>query len=247
MGFLHHGRTRAVQSSRGCGMKEDSPHYLGHRKRLRERFRKSGRDALRDYELLELLLGYAIPRRDTKPLAKDLLSHFGTMRRIFDESSGELESREGMGEYAGTLVKLVKACMSRCMEPCPESAAVILDNPEAVLRYIRAEIGGEKNEHFLLLCLNSAGKLTHTERLAEGTVNMAHVYPREVFKAALIKGASALILVHNHPSGSLTPSSHDERLTRSLTELGDQLAITVHDHIIVTRDHAYSIKLGRRI
>ncbi len=227
-------------------MSTGAPHYTGHRSRLRSRFRDAGRAALSDYEILELLLGYAIPRKDTKPLAKELLEEYGSLRRIFDESLDALESRKGIGEYAGTLIKLVKACMSRYLEPFADRG-LILDNPEAVIRYIQAEIGGEKSEHFMLLCLNSAGRLIHAQDLCRGTVNMAHVYPREVFKTALEKGASALILVHNHPSGSLTPSAHDERLTRALTELGQSLGIPVHDHIIVTRDQAYSITLGKHI
>ena len=227
-------------------MNDTKPHYLGHRKRLRERFRKKGRDALQDYEILEMLLGYAVPRRDTKPLAKDLIGRFGSLRGVFEAPLEEIESCRGMGEYAGTLVRLVRSCTSLCLEPSGKTAAV-LDNPETVLRYIQAEIGGERKEHFLLLCLDSAGALIHTEHLSEGTVNMAHVYPREVFKTALLKGASSLILIHNHPSGTLSPSSHDERLTRALTELGEKLGVTVNDHIIVTRDQAYSIMLGREI
>lgn len=228
-------------------MKEGAPHYLGHRKRLRERFRKSGRAALEDYELLELLLGYAIPKKDTKPLAKEMIGKSGTLRRVFDGSFDDLEENKGVGEYTSTLIRLVKECVSRYLTPEGEAAAAALDNPEAVIRYMQAEIGGEKSEHFMLLCLDSAGHLTHAEHLSEGTVNTAHVYPREVFKTAIIKGASALILIHNHPSGTLTPSSHDEKLTRSLSDLGEALGITVHDHIIVTRDKAYSIKLGRTI
>ena len=227
-------------------MSASRAHYTGHRARLRRRFRNSGKDSLDDYELLELLLGYAIPRRDTKPLAKELLKEYGSLRRICDESYEDLESRKGIGEYTATLIKLVQACMSRCLKPA-EEGAVILDSPESVIRYIQAEIGGEKSEHFVLLCLNSAGKLIHTDRLCRGTVNMAHVYPREVFKTALSKGASALILVHNHPSGTLTPSSQDERLTKTMAELGENLGIPVRDHIIVTRDQAYSIMLGRSI
>jgi DNA repair protein RadC len=222
-------------------------HYLGHRKRLRERFRKKGRAALEDYELLELLLGYALPRRDTKPIAKALMEHSKSLRRVIDEPFEELEAREGVGEYASTLIKLVKACMSRCLEPGEADRAETLDNPEKVLKFLKAEIGGEGSEHFMLLCLDSAGRLIHTEHLARGTVNMAHVYPREVFKTALVKGASAVILIHNHPSGTLSPSSHDERLTRALSELGEGLGVAVHDHIIVTRDRAFSIKLGREI
>lgn len=228
-------------------MKESTPHYLGHRKRLRERFRKSGRGALQDYELLELLLGYAIPMKDTKPLAKDMIKRSGTLRKIFDGSFDDLEENIGVGEYTSTLIRLIKECISRYLAPEGKDAATPLDNPEAVIRYMQAEIGGEKNENFVLLCLDSAGRLIHTERLSKGTVNTAHVYPREVFRTAIIKGASALILVHNHPSGTLTPSSHDERLTRSLSDLGDELGIAVHDHIIVTGGKAYSIKLGRII
>jgi DNA repair protein RadC len=223
------------------------PHYLGHRKRLRERFRKGGGGSLRDDEVFELLLGYAIPRRDTKPLAKELLARFRTLRGILDAPLEELEGIEGMSEYAGTLVRLARECMTRGLLPGRAEAAEALDNPEAVLRYLRAEIGGEKAEHFMLLCLDAAGRLIATEHLSKGTVNMAHVYPREVFKTALLKGASALILIHNHPSGSITPSSHDEKLTRALTELGEGLGVPVHDHIIVTRDQAYSIRLGRVI
>lgn len=229
-------------------MSRDTPHYLGHRKRLRERFRKKGRDTLQDYELLELLLGYAIPQKDTKPLAKEMIGRSGTLRKVFDDSFESLEESKGVGEYTSTLIKLVKECITRYLSPSGnDSAAATLENPEAVIRYMQAEIGGEKSEHFMLLCLDSAGKLIHIERLAQGTVNMAHVYPREVFKAALMKGASALILIHNHPSGTLTPSPHDERLTRSLSEIGDQLGIAVHDHIIITGGQAYSIKLGRAI
>jgi len=227
-------------------MSTGEPHYTGHRSRLRSRFRDAGRGALSDYEILELLLGYAIPRKDTKPLAKELLEEYGSLRRIFDESLEALERRKGIGEYSSTLIKLVKACVIRYLEPFTEGG-VILDSPEAVIRYLQAEIGGEKSEHFMLLCLNSAGRLIHVQDLCQGTVNMAHVYPREVFKTALERGASALVLVHNHPSGSLTPSAHDERLTRALTELGESLGIPVHDHIIVTRDKAYSITLGRHI
>ena len=231
----------------GVSMGREGPHYLGHRKRLRERFRQGGKSSLRDDELLELLLGYALPRGDTKPLAKELIARSGSLRGVFDESCEGLEGAPGMGGYASTLVRLVKECMSRCLAPVAAEAAEAFDNPGAVLRYLQAEIGGEKTEHFMLLCLNPAGRLIHTEVLARGTVDMAHVYPREGFKTALLKWASALILIHNHPSGSTTPSSHDEKLTRALTQLGEGLGVTVHDHIIITRDQAYSIRLGRAI
>jgi DNA repair protein RadC len=225
-------------------MGDQTEHYLGHRKRLRQRFRSSGRKALRDYELLEMLLAYAIPRRDTKPLAKELIKRYGSFHRVFEESIDELESVPGIGEYAATLIKLAKACMNQYMEP-GDNAGKTLNSPEAVLDYIRLEFGNQKKEYFILLCLNTAGKVVHVQEMSQGTVNMAHVYPREILKTALMKNASAVILVHNHPSGSLSPSSHDEKLTSTLSEASLHLGITVHDHIIVTKDSAYSIKLGK--
>lgn len=225
-------------------MNENTDHNHGHRKRLRERFRSGGRKALHDYELLELLLAYAIPRRDTKPQAKELMKRFGSFHQIFDENEDELESVTGIGESVSTLIRLVKACMNRYIEPAPDEG-VAINSPEAVLDYIRLEFGNQKKEFFILLCLNTAGRVVHVQEMSQGTVNMAHVYPREVLKTALLKNASAVILVHNHPSGSLNPSSHDERLTNTLSEVSAHLGITVHDHIIVTKDNAYSIKMGK--
>ncbi len=225
-------------------MNEKTLDYHGHRKRLKERFNAAGRKALHDYELLELLLAYAIPRRDTKPLAKELIRQLGSFPRVLDGDRDELEAVSGVGEQAGTLIRLVKACMNQYLEP-GERAGTKLDSPEAVLDYVRLEIGNKNTEYFMLLCLNAAGKVVHTDLMSKGTVNMAHVYPREILKTALIKNASALILVHNHPSGTLNPSTHDEKLTRTLTEMSEHLGISVHDHIIVTKDSAYSMKMGK--
>ena len=225
-------------------MNENTDYNHGHRKRLRARFKSAGRKALHDYELLEMLLAYGIPRRDTKPQAKDLIKRFGSFHQVFDESADELKSVPGIGESASTLIQLVKACMNKYMEPAGV-AGIALNSPEAVLDYVRLEFGNQKKEFFILLCLNTAGKVVHVQEMSEGTVNMAHVYPREILKTALLKNAAAVILVHNHPSGSLSPSSHDERLTSTLSEATAHLGITVHDHIIVTKDSAYSIKLGK--
>lgn len=224
----------------------DKAHYSGHRKRLRERFRRSGRQALQDYELLELLLGYAIPRKDTKPLAKEIIRRFGSVQALMDAPYDQVEAVEGMGEYASTLIRLVKSCMNLYMEPSNDLAFTIT-GPESVVDYLRSEIGGNHREQFMLLCLNAAGRLIHSQVMTEGTVDMAHIYPREVVKTALEKNASALILVHNHPSGSLKASEQDKQLTRQLTEICSQVGITIHDHLIVSRAGAYSIKLGTPI
>lgn len=221
----------------------EAAHYIGHRKRLRERFRKSGRQALHDYELLELLLAYAVPRRDTKPLAKELIRRFGSVQAVFDAPFEQIEAVKGVGEYASTLFGLTKACMNRYLEP-PADDGFTITGPESVVEYLRGEMGGHPRERFMLLCLNAAGRLIHTRIMSEGTVDLAHVYPREILRIALEKNASALILVHNHPSGSLNASEQDLQMTKVLTDACSQVGITVHDHLIVSRSGAYSIKLG---
>jgi DNA repair protein RadC len=226
--------------------KPSLPHHAGHRQRLRARFRKSGRQALQDYELLELLLGYAVPRRDTKPLAKEIIERFGSVQAFFDAPYGQIEAVEGMGEYASTLIRLVKACMNRYLEPSADGEFVIT-GPESVIGYLKSEIGGSPREQFMLLCLNSAGRLIHSQVMTEGTVDAAHIYPREVVRTALEKNASALILVHNHPSGTLKASEQDMQLTRLLTDICSRVGIAVHDHLIVSRSGAYSIKTGTTI
>jgi len=225
-------------------MHDEKPLYFGHRKRLREKFRAVDRDGLSDYELLELLLSYAIPRYDTKPLAKRLIKQFGSFANVLDQGYDELESMKGLGENSSTLIKLVKAAIPQYFEPDSRNTPV-LNSPEKVIDFIRAEIGNKKKEFFMLLCLNTAGRLIHKEIISKGTINQAHVYPREIIKTALLKNSSAIILVHNHPSGNLKPSSHDEKLTSAINEICSSLGIILHDHLIVSKDQAYSIKYGR--
>jgi DNA repair protein RadC len=225
------------------GKKNMKPLYAGHRMRLKGRLRKAGRKALEDYELLELLLAYALPRKDTKPLAKRLLREFRTFQAVLDAPHERLEAIEGIGDHASTLFGLMKACMGRYMEPSEDDAPLIT-GPEDVVAYIRAEIGGNPRERFMLLCLNAAGRLVHARIMAEGTVDTAHVYPREVIRAALDSNATAVILVHNHPSGTLAASEQDLQLTRQLTEICGQVGIGVHDHLIVSTSGAYSIRMG---
>lgn len=227
--------------SKGKG--EVTPLYAGHRLRLKDRLRKSGRKALADYELLELLLAYAVPRKDTKPLAKTLLQRFGTFQAVLDAPFERLEETPGIGGHASTLMGLMKACMGRYLEPSLDDAPLI-SGPEDVVAYLRAEIGGSAREQFMLLCLNAAGRLVHSRVMNEGTVDAAHVYPREVIREALDHNATALILVHNHPSGTLKASEQDMNLTSRLTEICSQVGISLHDHLIATRSGVYSIRLG---
>lgn len=222
------------------------PHYTGHRSRLKERFRRSGRKALADYELIELMLGYAIPRKDTKPIAKSLLERFGTFQAILDAPYERLEEVEGVGMHASTLIALFRAVTSRYLEPSLETAPVI-SGPEDVADYTRSAIGGSPREQFMILCLNSAGRLIHSRVIAEGTVDAAHVYPREVLRSAMDCNATALILVHNHPSGTLAASEEDRLLTERLKEACSHAGISLHDHLIVTRSGVYSMRLQGQV
>ena len=220
------------------------PHYLGHRQRLRNKFRSTGKKGLNDYELFELLLTYAIPRKDVKAIAKQLLKRHRTLMNVFDQDYEKLETIDGIGEAASTLIHLVKECMIAYLEPEADTAPVI-NTPEKILDYLKAEIGNLKRECFMLVCLDASLHFIHKDILTIGTTNQAYVYPREVIRVALSKNASGLILIHNHPSGTLKPSDEDTQLTNMITDIASKMGITVHDHIIVTSKGAFSMKEGK--
>jgi DNA repair protein RadC len=240
--------------------KEAEPHYINHRERLKKKCRNSGRKALADYEILELLLTYAIPRKDVKPLAKKLINKSGSFRKVFDEPVENLEKFIGMGEHSALLIKLVKDCMVQYLEPDMEEK-VTLSSPEAVSNflqnkvnllseeelhnYLRAEMGSQEREFFMVLCLNSGNQLIHKQVLFAGTIDQAQVYPREILKIALLKNAASIILVHNHPSGNSKPSEDDIILTKRLKDISKEFGLRIHDHIVVSGDYAYSISANR--
>ncbi len=220
--------------------KPDKPHYHGHRQRLRARFLKGGAAALQDYELLELLLTYALPRQDTKPLAKELIKSFGSFTQILDAPPEKLQEVGGIGEASGALIRLVKACAEYYLKEdllqrrkIP-SLAVLVD-------YCRTAMGGLPDEQFRVLFLNSQNEIIAEEIVQEGTVNQTVVYPRKVLELALKHKAAGLILVHNHPSGSLTPSAADRELTKALIQACRGLNLTVHDHLIISRQGYFSL------
>lgn len=217
--------------------KPEKPHYHGHRARLRQRYLQGGAGALQDYELLELLLTYAIPRADVKPLAKDLLKHFGSFPGVLDASPATLMEVGGLTETAATLLPLVKACAAHYLKEG------VLKRPRlsslsALVDYCRTSMGGLADEQFRVIFLNSQNEIMAEEIVQEGTVNQTVVYPRKVLELALKHKATGLILVHNHPSGNLTPSAADLELTRSLVKASHALNLTVHDHLIISR-HGY--------
>ncbi|MFZ5608033.1 MAG: RadC family protein [Pseudomonadota bacterium] len=220
---------------------QGEPHYLGHRQRLRQRFLAQGGDALPDYEILELILCLAIPRRDVKPIAKQLLKTFGSLAEVLSAPPARLDEIPGMGETAVTAVKLAQAAGVRL------TRALVVDRPvlsswRALLDYCRAAMAYEKNEQFRVIFLDQKNVLMADEILQEGTINHTPVYPREVIKRALELGAAAIILAHNHPSGDPTPSRDDIAMTREIIEAGRKLGVTVHDHMVIGKNGHASFK-----
>jgi|SRR5262245_54528280 DNA repair protein RadC len=217
------------------------PHYHGHRSRLRERFVQGGSDALHDYEMLELILFRAIPRRDVKPLAKELLEKFGSFPEVIAAPVERLKEIDGLGEAAIADLKIVQAAANRLLRGEVKKRHV-LSSWSNVLDYCRTVMAFESKEHFRILFLDKANHLIADEQHQTGTVDHTPVYPREVVKRALELSATAIILVHNHPSGDPTPSRADIDMTRAIVEVARPLGIAVHDHLIVGKDGHASLK-----
>ncbi len=223
------------------GLAESSPHYLGHRKRLRGRFREAGTDALSDYELLELLLFRAQPRRDMKPIAKALLEKFGSFAEVISAPAKRLAEVDGIGEASITDLKIVQAAASRLLRGEVKKRPV-LSSWSSVLDYCRTAQAFADREQFRVLFLDKRNQLIADELQQIGTVDHTPVYPREVVKRALELSATAIILVHNHPSGDPTPSRADIQMTQQIIAVANPLGISVHDHIIVGKEGHASLK-----
>jgi DNA repair protein RadC len=224
-----------------AGLSEGAPHYHGHRERLRARFREAGSDAVSDYELLELVLFRAIPQRDIKPLAKELIAKFGSFAEVVAAPSARLAETKGMGEAAITELRVVHAAASRLARGQARKRTV-LSSWSSVIDYCRTAMAYEEKEQFRLLFLDKRNQLIADELQQVGTVDHTPVYPREVVKRALELSATALILVHNHPSGDPTPSRADIQMTQAIVDVARPLGIAVHDHIIVGKEGHASFK-----
>ncbi|WP_454892291.1 RadC family protein [Ancylobacter terrae] len=223
---------------------EPAPHFLGHRERLRDRFRKAGADALPDYELLELVLFRAVPRADVKPLAKQLVAHFGSFAEVIAASPTRLREVKGVGEAIITEFKLIAAAAERVTRG-KLRARPVLSSWSAVIEHCRAAMAFADHEQFRVLFLDKRNQLIADEVQQRGTVDHTPVYPRELVKRALELAASAVILVHNHPSGDPTPSHADIQMTKTIVDIAKPLGIEVHDHIIVGKDGHASLKALR--
>ncbi|RMF67724.1 MAG: JAB domain-containing protein [Alphaproteobacteria bacterium] len=213
----------------------------GHRRRLRHRFLASRGTGLADYELIELLLFGAIPRRDVKPLAKRLIQTFGSFEEVLTAEPGRLAAVKGMGEAAVVALKAVEAAARRLAQARVINRPAI-SNWQALLDYCRIAMGHAPKEQFRVLFLDRRNVLIADEVQQEGTVDHTPVYPREVIKRALELHASAIILVHNHPSGDPTPSQADIEMTKEIAEAARRLGIRLHDHIVVSRSGHMSFK-----
>jgi DNA repair protein RadC len=224
---------------------DDKPHYHGHRERLRERFRNAGPDALSDYELLELTLFAALPRRDTKPLAKTLLKKFGSFAEVVHAPEHLLREIDGVGDASITQLRLLAAAAGRIAKG-EIKRSVALSSWDDVISYCRTGMAFAEKEQFRILFLDKRNQLIADEIQQTGTVDHTPVYPREVIKRALELSATAVILVHNHPSGDPSPSQADIQMTKAIIGIAGPLGISVHDHIIVGKNGHSSLK-GMRL
>lgn len=194
-----------------------------------------------DYELLELMLTYAIPRRDVKPVAKDLLKSFGNLKGVLDAGHDQIVEVKSAGSNTAVLLALFRAGMRRYLE-LSAAETDLLNSPETVLAYCRASLEAEKNEVFEVIYVSAKNRLIRSERLAEGTIDRAAVYPRRVIEGALKANAAAVIFVHNHPSGDPAPSAEDRALTESLAKAVQAVGMTMHDHIIIGGGRHFSFR-----
>ena len=220
---------------------KEKPSHSGHRKRLRERFLAGGADAVHEYELLEILLFAAKPMGDVKPLAKALIKEHGSLARVMHATPEQLMETDGVSEAAVAAIKATKAsCDILLKEPLKKKP--VIKSWTALLDYCRIHIGSNAHEEFHVLFLNNKLALINDERQSKGTVDQTPIYPREVMKRALELSATAIILVHNHPSGDPTPSKEDIALTKQVVEAGKSLNIQIHDHVIITAGDSFSFK-----
>ena len=231
------GQTAAVND----GARDFAHDPSGHRGRLRKRLLEGGENALADHELVEYLLMTAIPRRDTKPLARSLVKRFGSLAAVFNADPRALAKHPGMGETSAAAIHVV-AVAARRLARATVSEKPVLASWQALLDYLTIDMAHLTVERVRVLHLDVRNRLIADELMSEGTTDEAAVHPREVIRRALDLGASALILVHNHPSGSPQPSRADIQITNRIAEAGQHLGITVHDHVIIGREGHVSLK-----
>lgn len=222
--------------------KSAKPHHgTGHRERLRQRLLAGDDGALLDHEIAEYLLALAIPRRDTKPLAKQLIDAYGSLAALLTADAENLRRQPGLGETSVAALKIVQVAAKRLLSE-PVRTQPILSSWQALLDYLHADMAHLTTERVRILYLDTKNRLIRDELMSEGSVDQAAIYTREVVRRAIDLGAVAIIIVHNHPSGDSKPSRQDIALTRDIIEAGKRLDITVHDHVIIAKDGHSSLR-----
>ena len=225
---------------------KEKPAYMGHRERIRAKFQSGGLEHFLDHETLELLLTYCIARRDTKPLAWALLKRFGNLSAVLDAPVEELCSVRGIGKNTALFLKLIRAVFKKySLEEVKEKD--IIHTPEEVLSYCKASLSGNSEECLELIYLSVRNTVIGTETISYGTLDQVSISPRKIVERALAAKASALILVHNHPSGDPTPSLDDIAMTKDVCRAAALFGIAVHDHIIIGQGVHYSLKANGKI
>ena len=221
--------------------KEEQPDYIGHRQRLKERFKLGNGADMADYEMLELLLTLAIPRKDTKPLAKALIKEFGSFAEVLSAADDKLMAFSGLKENTILVFKLVReAALRMTWQKLSEQEAPVMTSYDAVVDYCRAASGYKDREEFRIIFLNAKNRIVAEEVQQRGSINSVAIHPREVMRSAVMKGATAIIMVHNHPSGDVTPSRADIEVTKKIYEALATTDIRLIDHFIVSKNLVYS-------
>lgn len=217
------------------------PSFFGHRERLRKKFIANGIEAFLPHEILELILTYSIPRKDTKALAWTLLKKFGTLSDVLDAKEEDLQKVKGLGPSSVVLIKLIRSVMRNySLEKIKDREEI--SNPEKLLEFCKASLQGRQEEAFEVIFLTIRNTVIAVERLFQGTLDRARINPRIILERAFFHNAAGLIFVHNHPSGEPSPSNEDRYLTNTISSLTTHLGIAVVDHIIVGRGKAFSLK-----
>ena len=216
--------------------------YLSHHKRLRERFIKSGLDGFHDYEVLEILLTYIFPNRDTKPIAKDLLARFKTLAGVFSADQEELQEIKGVGERTAVYLKLLNDTLGFMYEEQALKEKTQFTQTSQLFEYFKATIGNKKNEVMRAVYLNSQNKLIHAENMSEGTVAEAVAFPRKIVEGALKHRAVSVIIAHNHPGGVAEPSDNDDKITEQIKKALQTVGISLQDHMIIAGGEYFSYR-----
>lgn len=213
----------------------------GHRKRLLSRFEKSGLKGLLDYEIVELILTFVISRKDTKPIAKDLLTHYKTISAILNANIKELEQFKGIGSKSALFLTLIREIIAYCLSEKYEKKSIISHRKD-VEEYLRFHFGMRKDEYVAIIFLDNGNRIICTDELIVGTVNQCIVYPRMIIEKAIKYGSSSIIMAHNHPGGTHNVSEADWNITNKIHSIGKILNISLLDHIIILKDKTFSLR-----